>query len=118
MSDNAAAAREQCHAIFNNTAFADVVVAADRLMTESADGTVTTRKVAAALAVSDSIVRPVMVRMVVAQMLDELPKIGAANGPRLFHRRNEDRWVALCSLIAAVQPQEPVPSRRRPASRS
>jgi hypothetical protein len=117
MSDNTAEAREQCHAIFNNMAFADVVVAADRLMTESADGTVTTRKVASVLGVSDSIVRPVLVRLVVAQLLDELPKVGAANGPRLFHRRNEDRWAAICALIATIGPQAPAPTRRRSARR-
>lgn len=118
MSDNAGAAREQCHAIFNNMALADVVVAADGLLAGSADGTLTTRKVAAALGRSDSVVRPVMVRLAAAQMLDELPKMGAANGPRLFHRRNEDRWTAICALIATIQLQEPAPTRRRSVRRS
>jgi hypothetical protein len=107
MSDNAAVARSQCQAIFNNSAFADVVAAADRLMNEAADGTVTTRRVAADLRVSDSVVRPVMVRLVAAQLLDELPKVGASNGPRLFHRRNEERWASLCALITAILPAAP-----------
>ena len=118
MSDNAASAREQCHAIFNNMAFADVVMTADGLLAGSADGTLTTRQVAAALGLSDSVVRPVMVRLAAAQLLDDLPKMGAANGPRLFHRRNEDRWTAICALIATIQPQVLTPKRRRSVTRS
>ena len=118
MSDNAATARAHCYAIFNNMAFADVVVAVDRLMTRAADGTVTTRKVAAELRVSDSVVRPVMVRLVAAQLLDELPKVGAANGPRLFHRRNPERWSAIGTLIATMRPQEAASKRGRSAGRT
>lgn len=118
MPFNASEAREQCQALFNNMAFADVVMAADHLMTESADGTVTTRKVAAALGLSDSVVRPVMVRLVTAQLLDELPKVGAANGPRLFHRRNGDRWTATCSLITMIRPPEQKTAYRRAARRA
>ena len=106
MSDNTAAAREQCHALFNNAAFADVVMAADEAMTGAVDGTVTTRQIAAALGLSDSVVRPVMVRLLAAELLDELPKVGPANGPRLFHRRNESRWKALCALIVDVAPAQ------------
>jgi hypothetical protein len=118
MSDNAAAAREHCHALFNNMAFADVVMAADRLMSDAADGTVTTRKIASALGFSDSVVRPVMIRLVAAQLLDELPKVGPANGPRLFHRRNADRWTSISALIAIVQSQVAAPTRRRSTRRT
>jgi len=111
MTDSSAAARDQCQAIFNNAAFADVVTTADRLMAAAADGTVTTRQVAAELRLSDSTVRPVMGRLIAAQLLDELPRVGPANGPRLFHRRNQDRWSALSTLIATVQAQEPASSR-------
>jgi hypothetical protein len=112
MTDNAPAARVDCHAIFNNMAFADVVMAADRLMTGAVDGTVTTRQVASELGFSDSVVRPVMQRLVAAQMLDELPKAGASNGPRLFHRRNVDRWRSLAALIDSVAAAKPEPARR------
>lgn len=108
MSDDAAATREQCQALFNNLAFADVVVTANRLMDQASDSTVTTRRVASALGLSDSVVRPVMVRLVAAHMLDELPKVGPTNGPRLFHRRNDDRWTALCGVISAVRSQPQV----------
>lgn len=121
MVEDPDAAREHCHALFNNMALADVVMSADRLMREAPDGTVTTRKVAAELRLSDSVVRPVMGRLVSAHMLDELPKTGAGNGPRLFYRRNDDRWTALCALLATFRPRqtEPTPTvRRRPSGRS
>lgn len=102
MSDNGTAAREQCHALFNNSAFADVVIAVNRLLEEASNSTVTTRKVAAALGLSDSVVRPVMIRLAAAALLGELPKIGPSNGPRLFHRRNGERWQQLCALIQSV----------------
>jgi hypothetical protein len=103
MSDNDREARSSCHALFNNGTFADAVFVADRIMSARDDGLVTTRLVSAELRVSDSVVRPVMMRLVAGGLLDELPKAGATNGPRLFHRRNPHRWTALLELIASTR---------------
>jgi hypothetical protein len=111
MSGETTEARARCHAIFNNAAFGDVVVTADRLLSEGPDGTVTTRRVAAVTGIADSVVRQVMVRLVAAQMLYELPKIGPTNGPRLFYRRNDDRWVALTAVVTALTKSDPSPLR-------
>ena len=102
MSDSFETARLARYAMFNNMAFSDVVVTADRLLANAVDGTVTTRQIAAALGIGDSVVRPVMERLVGAGMLDELPRTGVSNGRRLFHRRNEGRWTPMLALIQAT----------------
>ena len=52
MSDSFETARLARYAMFNNMAFSDVVVTADRLLANAVDGTVTTRQIAAALGIA------------------------------------------------------------------
>jgi hypothetical protein len=89
-------------AIFNNAAYADIVIAADAVIASRADGTVTTRQVAARLAVSDSVVRPVMQRLLAAALLADMPASGARNGPRPFYRRNDETWTILVALLESL----------------
>lgn len=120
MSDIDETTRPALHALFNNAAFADVARTAHRITRERPDGTVTTRLVAAELRISDSVVRPVMTRLVISGLLDELPKSGAVNGPRYFHPRHPQRWEALLSLInditkpAKHESLDPGPASSRP----
>jgi predicted transcriptional regulator len=102
MSDTRLESRTARYAMFNNAAFADVVVVSDKLMESRADGTVTTRLVAAELRLGDSVVRPVMMRLMAAGLLDELPRTTARSGPRLLCRRNQTAWKALLDLLARL----------------
>lgn len=100
MSEELPEPRAISHALFNNASFAQVVSSSDTILETGGDAaTVTTRQVAAAIGASDSVVRPVMQRLVAAGLLDRLPKTGPANGTQLYVRRNNDRWRALLALI-------------------
>lgn len=83
-----------------NTSLAEAARSAHTILAaQGPGGTVTTRQVAAATGTSDSVVRPVMLRLTAAGLLSMLPKTGQANGPQLFARRNTARWDALVSLL-------------------
>jgi hypothetical protein len=99
VTDRTGEARTVTHALFNNRAFADVTVAADRILDAAPQGTVTTRQVAAATGFADSVVRPVMIRLNAAGLLRALPKQGAANSTQLYQRVDDELWQRLLALI-------------------
>ncbi len=110
--------REISYALFGNRAVIDVVNAIVRL-TPASEDFVTTRRVAAVTGLSDSVVRPVMRRLVAAGLLIDLPR-----GPRMrgehFHRAPHgplrDALATLCELIAsqtAEADKEHTPTQRR-----
>lgn len=114
MADGSAPGRSVSHALFNNAAFGEVALSADRILAAAgAGGTVTTRQVAAATGSADSVVRPVMQRLVGAGMLTPLPKTGAPNGPQLFLRAEPARWVVLLALVVDTTAVRPVEERLR-----
>lgn len=99
VADGTGKARTVTHALFNNRAFADVAVAAHRILEAAPKGTVTTRQVAAATGFADSVVRPVMVRLAAAGLLRALPKHGAANSTQLYLRADDELWRRLMALL-------------------
>lgn len=103
MSGRNGDAGEVLSAIFNNSAFADVAAAAHRLLA-SATGReqITTRMVASATGRSDSVVRPVMLRLVKAGLLQMEPKSETGRGAQYFTRMHSERWRALIDLVALV----------------
>lgn len=102
-SDKNEAQRERSAAVFGNRAVIEVVQAIERLATGSL-GTVTTRSVASATRLSDSIVRPVMHRLDAAGAIKILPRGGGARSTRLFEVQRGPVWkglVELCDTLAA-----------------
>lgn len=91
------------HALFGNASLAEAAVSTDRILTGGGSGaTVTTRQVAAATGSADSVIRPVMQRLVVAGLLTPLPKMGPSNGAQLFLRSAPNRWTALIALLNSI----------------
>lgn len=94
------ATRSWSFAVFNNRAFADVIVATYRTCNASPDGVTTARQVAAALGLADSVVRPVMQRMVAAGLLHARERVGIGNAPRPYQLAQLPSWLLLIELIA------------------
>lgn len=94
------ATREWSFAIFNNRAFAAVAVSAHRICMASGEGLATVRQVAAALGFSDSTVKPIMVRLAKAGLLEaqERETLGSTPAPYLI--KQPDHWEALLAFIA------------------
>lgn len=100
MQGQFADARSVSAALFNNAAFSEVLASAHILLA-APDGTVTTRQVAAAIGRSDSVVRPVLLRLVAAGLLvDEGSKAG--RGPRPFARGRRELWKELLRVVSVV----------------
>lgn len=103
-------------AVFNNAAFAEVVSSADRILSVSPH-TVTTRQIAAATGRADSVVRPVMKRLVAACLLNE-PGKTSDRGPRPYSRSSPELWDRLTSLVDLLgDPKGPIvgPDSRSPS---
>jgi hypothetical protein len=87
-------------ALFNNSHLADVVLAiGDLAPTPSAF--VTTRAVAARLRISDSVVRPVMLRLEATQLLTRLPRLGP-RAEQHYQRADTPTWFALVDLCGGL----------------
>lgn len=87
-------------ALFNNTAFADVSTAAHRLLGTGSESTpITTRMVASTTGRGDSVVRPVIHRLIRAGLLEDREPVHP-RAPRYLHRTRPERWAALIGLIA------------------
>ena len=87
-------------ALFNNAAFTEVLSSAHTLLA-AGTGEVTTRQVAAAIGRSDSVVRPVMIRLVGAGLLVD-PGPGTARGPHPFTRGRPDLWRELLGAVSVI----------------
>ncbi len=89
-------------ALFNNTSFADVSTAAHRLLGKETTSTpITTRMVASSTGRGDSVVRPVIHRLIKAGLLEEQAPTHS-RAPRYLRRTSPERWTALIGLIAEV----------------
>lgn len=108
MTDKNGDPRAVSHDLFGNSAFVEVAESADRILyADGAGGTVTTRQVAAATGSSDSVVRPVMLRLTAVGLLVALPKTGAANGPQPYARGDAEAWTALRVLLGRLAGMPP-----------
>ncbi|WP_299056423.1 hypothetical protein [uncultured Nocardioides sp.] len=92
-------------ALFNNAALAEVLVSADRILSVTPH-TVTTRQVAAATGRSDSVVRPVMMRLLSGGLLSEPAQV-TGRGPRPFARAHQELWERLLAVTAVIYHPEP-----------
>lgn len=93
-------ARSVSAALFNNAAFTEVLASAHILLA-APDGTVTTRQVAAATGRSDSVVRPVLLRLAAAGLLVDQGST-AVRGPHPFTRGRPDLWRELLGVVSVV----------------
>lgn len=87
-------------ALFNNAAFTEVLASAHILLSTT-DAKVTTRQVAAATGRSDSVVRPVMRRLVAAGLLVD-PEPTSTRGPHPYARGDAALWRELLGVVALV----------------
>lgn len=70
-------------ALFNNRYFAEISEEALRLSHAGRD-MITTRMIASASGLADSLVRPVLLRLVGAQILDKLPRAGGGRSAQYY----------------------------------
>lgn len=96
------ARRAQSIALFNNSYFVDVVLRIAQLTERDASEFVTTRKVAAAAGLGDSLVRPVVLRLEAAGVLRRLPRVGGPRSEQNFTRAATERWTRLLLLCRTV----------------
>lgn len=88
-------------AIFGNRAAADVIRAIVELTRAKNQG-VTTRMVARHAGLGDSVVRPVMLRLLSAGTLTARPRDGGARSALLYEVRPGDLWDALRRVTDAM----------------
>ncbi len=86
-------------AIFNNASFAEVLLAVDRILEASRDDSVTTRQVAAATGRGDSVIRPVMMRLVAAGLIEQKGE-SSTRGPKPFRRLPSKLWAPLLLAVS------------------
>lgn len=103
MADRSDEARRRLSSsLFNNMYFADVVLQIATLA-PTRGGFVTTRKLAAACGLGDSVVRTVVVRLEAAKMLRRLPRMSGPRSEQNFSLPTSNKWdnlVALCRSLA------------------
>lgn len=102
MSDDIAEARQRkSAALFNNSYYVDVVLQIAALSRKPHDF-VTTRKIAAASGLSDSLVRPVVLRLEAAELLRRLPRMRGRRGEQHFARSTSSGWINLVRLCRSL----------------
>jgi hypothetical protein len=88
-------------ALFNNTYFAEVVLTIAGLARRP-EQFVTTRKIASASGLGDSLVRPVVLRLEAAELLYRLPRLAGRRGEQHFERYAAPHWNRLVRLCASL----------------
>lgn len=81
------ARRNKSAALFNNRHFAECaqhLLALSQPSSEEGEVFVTVRQVAAASQLADSLVRPVVLRLVDAGVLERLPRMGGGRSPQYY----------------------------------
>jgi DNA-binding transcriptional MocR family regulator len=94
------ARRELSAAVFGNRAAADVISAINRLITQG-DPLVTTRTVATATNLGDSVVRPVMLRLDAAGLIQARPRTSGPRSTLHYEVQRGELWTALHALVEA-----------------
>lgn len=95
------ATREMSSSVFGNRAFAAVASSVDVLLHGHREGSATARQVAAATGLADSVVKPVLLRLVEAGLLRPLPRI-SSRGVQLYVDPGSSGWVQLMSTVRWV----------------
>mgnify|MGYP000917581513 CR=1 FL=1 len=96
-ADRQARRLSRSFALFNNRHMADVAEHALKAADDS-DGLLTTRWVAASTGLADSVVRPVMLRLVEAEILTRLPRMSAGRSAQYFRIDDADALRQVASL--------------------
>jgi hypothetical protein len=94
------ASRERSSAIFGNRYFVDVVLAFNHLSGDD-HARVTMRMVASETTISDSLVRQVMERLHVADLITEQPRTGGPRSPRYFRVCRGPLWASVLEACVA-----------------
>jgi hypothetical protein len=95
------ARRSLSSSLFNNTYFADVVLQIAALAPTPGEF-VTTRKIASACGLGDSVVRTVVVRLEAAEMLHRLPRMSGPRSEQNFSRSTSNGWNGLVDLCRSL----------------
>jgi hypothetical protein len=96
--------------IFGNTHMA--VILTDLSQRADSDWPITTRRVAVSTGLADSLVRPVLLRLVAAGALDPLPKTEGLRSQQFFDRRADLAWwQTLMDLARSVANATPALAR-------
>jgi hypothetical protein len=103
--------RDRSAAVFGNRFFVEVVAAVERLSGPE-DGFVTTRRVANDTGISDSVARPVMLRLRNAGLIAELPREGGPRSTLLYQVRRGPLWAAVLAACTSMN-NETVRAARR-----
>ena len=91
------ARRDRSSALFNNRYFGDVARTILDITDDGAD-MVTARKIASTTGLSDSLVRPVLQRLVTAEALAKLDRTGSNRGAQYYLVRDPDTLRSIVAL--------------------
>jgi hypothetical protein len=91
--------RQLSSALFNNDKMVEVVLELDRW----GGVPLTTRELARSLRINDDLVKKVLIRLVLAGLLKELPRIGGPRGPLPYAVQEGHTWSALVKLAASLR---------------
>lgn len=97
------ARRTRSSALFNNRYFGDVAAMALEASSFGAD-LITTRMVAARTGLSDSVVRPIMVRLVAADLLTKLERTAGPRSPQFYVVGDAASLARVVALVDAGAP--------------
>lgn len=95
------ARRKLSAALFGNRALAEVISAINHL-TAQGDPLVTTRTVATAANLGDSVVRPVMLRLDAAGLIEAQPRTSGPRSTLHYQVQRGELWSALHALVEAL----------------
>jgi hypothetical protein len=90
---------ERSAALFNNRHLVAVVGAIAQVRGDSG---FTTRRIAVATKLPDSLVRPVIQRLLAAGMLEEIHRLPGSRGAKYFHAAKKTPWTELKALCRAL----------------
>jgi hypothetical protein len=90
-------------ALFNNRHLVTVVGAIAQVR---GDKGFTTRNIAIATSLPDSLVRPVIARLLAAGMLEEIHRMPGSRGAKYFHAAKKAPWTELKALCRAMSPNQ------------
>lgn len=109
---NGEARRGRSAALFNNRHFADVAAAALDV-SKNCTTMFTTRMVASSTGLPDSVVRPVLHRLVGAGVLSKLPRAGGGRSAQYFQVLERTAVETVRDLADPLDGDEPTPASAR-----
>lgn len=100
-SDSPETRRRVSAAVFGNRAVADVISAIEQL-TQGGEPSVTTRMVAKAARLGDSVVRPIMLRLEAAGVLQAQARLSGPRSALHYRVQQGELWTALTAIIKTL----------------